>query len=265
VDSLRYLPQQLEIEVEGYAAEQAFEMLLEPAWAVVSITSSPDGAEILVDGSVLGLTPIHAEILQGQHEIRLQKPGFKPLILFRSVAAGQDFSLGNIQLEPVDGKLTVNSVPAGASILIDGKFLGITPQTLELAAEMEHKLSLSKTGFKTASQDLRLKPDEERVIAVELEIEYGTVFLKPLANKKKHTVGQQARLCQSTDHGNPAGGCKPEPECQPGDRTAVTGTATRGCYSSLCYHSCWSDTGIGRCRRQFSNGCIAQRRRTAGK
>jgi len=178
VESLRYLPQQLEIEVEGYAAEQAFEMLLEPAWAIVSIASSPHGAEILVDGSAIGFTPIHAEILQGQHEIRLQKPGFKPVILFRTVAVGQNFSLGDIQLQPVDGKLTVNSVPVGASILIDGKFLGVTPQTLELAAEMEHKLSLSKTGFKTAGQGLRLEPDEQRVIAVELELEYGTVFLK---------------------------------------------------------------------------------------
>ena len=178
VESSRYLPQQLEIEVEGFAAEQAFEMLLEPAWAVVSIASSPDGAEVLVDGSTIGVTPIHADILQGQHEIRLQKPGFKPVILFRSVVAGLDFSLGEIQLQPVDGKLTVRSVPAGASILIDDKFLGATPQTLELAAEMEHKLSLSKKGYKTAGQGFKLAPDEERVIEIQLEVEYGTVFLK---------------------------------------------------------------------------------------
>ena len=196
VESLRYLPQQLEIEVEGYAAEQAFELVLEPAWAVVSITSSPEGAEVLIDGSAIGFTPINAEILQGQHEIRLQKPGFKPVILFRSIAVGLDFSLDEIQLQPVDGRLIVNSVPAGASILIGGKYLGVTPQTLELAAEMDHKLSLSKTGYKTAGQDFRLAPDEEQFIEVELEVEYGTVFLKLqpagttlLINGKKSTRG----------------------------------------------------------------------------
>ena len=196
VESSRYLPQLLEVEVEGYATEQAFELELEPAWAVVSISSTPQDAEVLVDSSAIGFTPIHAEILQGQHEIRLQKPGFKPVILFRSVAVGLDFSLGEIQLQPVDGKLIVNSVPAAASILIDGKFLGVTPQTLELAAEMEHKLSLSKTGYKTAGQGFLLAPDEEQLIAVQLEPEYGTVFLKlqpagaTLAiNGKKSTQG----------------------------------------------------------------------------
>ena len=159
VESSRYLSQQLEIKVEGYAAEQAYELELEPAWAIVSISSTPQGAEVLVDSSAIGFTPIPAEILQGQHEIRLQKPGFKPLILFRSVAVGLDFSLGEIQLQPVDGKLIVNSVPAGASILIDGKFLGVTPQTLELAAEMEHTLNLSKMGYKTTGQGFSLAPD----------------------------------------------------------------------------------------------------------
>ncbi len=178
VESVRYLPKMLDIEVEGYGAEQALEVVLEPAWAVVSIASSPPGAEVLVDGEVAGLTPLAAEILQGHHEIRLQKPGFKQVTAFRSIEAGQDFSMDEIQLEPVDGRLTVNSKPAGASILIGGKFLGTTPQTLELAAETDHELRLSKAGYTTTEQAFRLAPDEERDIEVQLPVEYGTVFLK---------------------------------------------------------------------------------------
>ena len=196
VESVRYLPQQLQIEVEGYGAEQVFELVLEPAWAVVSIASSPPGAEVLVDDEVVGLTPLQAEILQGQHEIRLQKPGFKQITIFRSVTAGQDFSMDDFQLEPVDGKLTVGSQPAGASILIGGKFFGTTPQTLELAAETDHQLHLSKAGYTTSRQRFRLAADEQRSIEVQLPVEYGTVFLKvqpagaTLAiNGKKSTQG----------------------------------------------------------------------------
>jgi len=178
VESVRYLPQQLNIEVDGYGAEQVFELVLEPAWAVVSIASSPPGAEVLVDDEVVGLTPLQAEILQGQREICLEKPGFKQVTIFRSVKAGQDFSMDEFQLEPVDGKLTVSSQPAGASILVGGKFLGTTPQTLELAAETDHQLHLSKAGYTTSKQRFRLAPDEERSIEVQLPVEYGTVFLK---------------------------------------------------------------------------------------
>lgn len=178
VESERYLPQQLEIEVEGYGSEQAVELVLEPAWAVVTILSSPDAVEVLVDDVSAGLTPLQAEILQGQREIRLQKPGFKTVTVFRTVEAGKGLNLGEFQLEPVDGELTVLSKPAGASILIGGKYLGMTPQSLDLSAETDHQLQLSKTGFKTAGQAFRLAPDEKRAIEIQLVVEYGTVFLK---------------------------------------------------------------------------------------
>ena len=195
-DSLRFLPTQQQIEVQGYGAEQAIELDLVPAWAVVSITSSPAGAEVLVDGSSVGFTPLQAEVLQGRRELRLQKPGFKQVIAYRQVEAGKDFSLGDVQLEPVDGELTVRSSPAGASILIGGKFLGVTPKTLKLPAETDHKLQLSKAGYVTTGKAFRLAPDEQRAMDVQLETEYGTVFLniQPagatlVINGKKSTRG----------------------------------------------------------------------------
>jgi len=178
VETPRYLPQQLDIEVEGFGTEQTVDLILEPAWAVVTIGSSPDGAEVLVDGSSAGFTPLQAEILQGQREIRLQKTGFKPVTAFRSVEAGKDFSLDEVQLQPVDGELTVRSIPAEASILIGGKFLGTTPQTLQLTAETDHKLQLSKAGYTTAGQAFRLAPDEQKIIEIQLAEEYASVFLK---------------------------------------------------------------------------------------
>ena len=177
VENKRYLPQQLEIEVEGFGAEQTVELVLEPAWAVVTMQSSPDAAEVLIDDVSAGLTPLQAEILRGQREIRLQKPGFKTVTVFRTVEAGGGFDLGEFQLEPVDGVLTVRSHPVGASILIGGKFLGTTPQTLELAAETDHQLQLSKAGYTSAGQAFRLAPEEKRAIVIQLEVEYGTVFL----------------------------------------------------------------------------------------
>ncbi len=178
LETQRYLPQQEEIEVAGFGAEQEVSLVLEPAWAVVSISTSPAGADVLVDNSVIGITPIQAEILQGQHEIRLQMPGFKAVTLFRTIEPGQDFSLDEIQLEPVDARLRVSSVPSGASIRIGGKYFGLTPQTVEIAANTEQQLHLSKAGYLISEQGLELAPDEERSINIKMVAEYGTVFLK---------------------------------------------------------------------------------------
>jgi len=177
VESRRFLPQQLDVKVEGFGAEQSVDLIMQPAWAVVSIDSSPGGAEVLVDGQPAGFTPVQAEVLQGRREIRLQKPGFKPVTSFWSVKAGQDFSLAKTRMEPVDGRLTLTSTPAGASILIGDKFLGTTPQILDLPAEMEHQLHLSKSGYETTARTFRLKADEERAMDVSLPVEYGYVFL----------------------------------------------------------------------------------------
>jgi len=116
IESLRYLPQSVDIDVSGFGAEQSVDIELQRAWAVVSVSSTPDNAEILVDGTPIGHTPAQTEILQGRREISLKKPGFKPVTFFRTVAAGEDFNIDGIQLEPVNGIITINTNPSGARV-----------------------------------------------------------------------------------------------------------------------------------------------------
>jgi formylglycine-generating enzyme required for sulfatase activity len=167
----------VDIDVAGFGAEQSVDIELQRAWAVVSVSSTPDNAEILVDDTPVGLTPAQIEIVRGRHEISLKKPGFKPITFFRTVAAGEDFNMDDIQLEPVNGIITINTNPTGASILIGNKFLGTTPQSLDLSSEVNHELHLSKSGYTTSDQIFRLAPDEQRTLNVKLAEEYGIVFL----------------------------------------------------------------------------------------
>ncbi|MCF6225720.1 MAG: SUMF1/EgtB/PvdO family nonheme iron enzyme [Xanthomonadales bacterium] len=177
VKSDRYLPQQLAIEVAGFGAEQSFDFTLEPAWAIVSFSSVPADAEVLVGGVVIGITPLQAAVLQGQHEFVVQKPGFKKITQFHTIEAGVDISLAEIQLEPADGTLVLSSKPAGASILIGDKFFGKTPQTLMISAETEHRLSLSKAGYHSVEKVIKLAADEQLSLELNLGVEYATVFI----------------------------------------------------------------------------------------
>lgn len=173
----RYLTQQLDVEVAGFGAEQTLAFTLEPAWATLSFSSVPAAAEVLVDGVVIGNTPLQAEVLQGQHEFVVRKPGFKKVTQFHTVEPGIDVNLPEIQLEPADGTLVLSSSPAGASILIGDKFFGKTPQTLKISAETEHRLSLSKPGYTSAEKVIKLAADEQRTLALNLGLEYATVFI----------------------------------------------------------------------------------------
>jgi hydrogenase maturation factor len=53
--------------------------------------------------------------------------------------------------------VSINSTPVGADILIDNKFVGNTPSTLQLTAG-EHTIAIEKTGFKTWQRTMTIAP-----------------------------------------------------------------------------------------------------------
>jgi hypothetical protein len=44
----------------------------------IDVPSTPDGAEITVDGKLMGTTPSTLHLPAGDHTIRLEKAGFQP-------------------------------------------------------------------------------------------------------------------------------------------------------------------------------------------
>jgi hypothetical protein len=59
------------------------------ARAQLQISSSPDGADIEIDGSFVGNTPSNVGVTAGQHDISVKKPGFKPWERKIAVSSGQ--------------------------------------------------------------------------------------------------------------------------------------------------------------------------------
>jgi hypothetical protein len=124
----------------------------------VQIDSTPQGAQIQLDGrtdpswitpfSLSGLTP-------GQHTISVKKSGFSPEARTVDVANGSR-SFVAVHLAPINALLVVNSTPAGADVILDGKSTGrVTP--VQFAVEKgPHTVLLRKQGFldETTSTDL---------------------------------------------------------------------------------------------------------------
>jgi formylglycine-generating enzyme required for sulfatase activity len=150
---------------------------LQPAWAVVCITSTPPGAAVQVDGTSIGTTPLETEILAGTRTLNLALDGFKPVRRQQEIAAGTTLTLEDFALQPADGRLALSSAPAGAAVTVDGEFQGKTPLTLTLASTVEHRLRLSKPGYATTEKILTLDPAAEQELGIELPPEYGVVFV----------------------------------------------------------------------------------------
>ena len=124
----------------------------------VQIDSTPPGAQIQLDGrtdptwvtpiSLSGLTP-------GQHTISVSKSGYSADTRTVAIAAGSRAAVA-LHLAPVNALMVINSTPAGADVLLDGKTTGrVTP--IQFAVEKgAHSVLLRKQGYldETTSADL---------------------------------------------------------------------------------------------------------------
>ena len=165
----RYLDYGESITIEGRSVVQSYQAKLEPAWATVSISTTPGGADVLVDGEVVGTTPLNAEILQGRRDFVLKLAGHKAWQEEFDVFAGKDFSVPLVQLEPADGLVFIRSNPSAASVTIGGEFKGLTPLEVALPPTQEHELVFFKNGYHSRKTSLRTEANQERELNIQLD------------------------------------------------------------------------------------------------
>lgn len=165
----RYLTARAQLEVQGRLAEQSLGMALAPAWAEVEFASQPPGADIILNGELLGVTPARLELLQGAYDVTLKRAGYKAWQDDLLVNAGESQQLPAVTLESADGLVFIRSVPGNANVTINGEFRGQTPLEVSLPPGQSHDIRLFRTGFNTATRRIETRPDEERDITISLD------------------------------------------------------------------------------------------------
>lgn len=173
----RYLPQEKVIEIIGGGDRQSLHIELQPAWAMATILSDPEGASLLVDGEEQGVTPLELELLAGERTLNFMKSTFSPLEVKLTVVAGEDLKPEIFRLVPAPALITLSTVPSGATVSADGQFQGQTPLTLTLSSGAEHQIQVIAAGHLSKSLKLTPAADEQRELTLTLEPEYGTVFI----------------------------------------------------------------------------------------
>jgi formylglycine-generating enzyme required for sulfatase activity len=83
-----------------------------------------------------------------------------------------------VRLEPADGRLAIRSRPAGASVLIDTRYVGQTPLEIDVTPGKEHELQLSKAGYEAASRKVSVASGELKALDLALPAQEGVVRFK---------------------------------------------------------------------------------------
>ncbi len=178
IRSERYQPAAVEVEVAGCGRLQEITLALAPDWAGVRLSSVPAGAAVAVEGKPMGKTPIELELSAGTHAIEISAERHKSWRGLVEVVAGMPVTLPEVRLEPADGRLAIRSQPPGASVLVNGRYAGLTPVEVEVGPGREHDIQLSKAGYERAGRNVTLASGEVRGLEVQLRAQEGVVHFK---------------------------------------------------------------------------------------
>jgi hypothetical protein len=139
------------------------------------VDTVPAGASVTVDGQAQRApSPVAlASLGAGKHSLKINLAGRAPIERVVELTAGQRQVL-TLQLPPLNHPLHVETVPTGATALLDGKLQGITPITLQLSDEDFHELRLEKAGYESVKRGL--PPDlKEPSLSVTLQTQTRAV------------------------------------------------------------------------------------------
>jgi formylglycine-generating enzyme required for sulfatase activity len=159
VDAKGYYPLETTVTVDD-RDNQVLELAPDPLPGLLTFDSSPPGADVLIDGEVVGQTPLHElAVAAGEHVLRLQAPRYQPLEQALQVTGRNIAQQLALELAPAWAEISIASNPAGATILLDGEPAGNTPAVVEIL-EGEHQLILQLARYGDWQQTLAVTAGE---------------------------------------------------------------------------------------------------------
>ncbi|MFA5268741.1 MAG: PEGA domain-containing protein [Methanoregula sp.] len=131
----------------------------QPQTGSLNVVTSPRGADIYVDGNYIAESPhLVTSLAPGSHTLRLHKAGYDEYLTAVTINAGQQtpFSFTFSPQQASVGSIEVASTPAGASIYLDGNYVGQTPPggyfDLTSVRQGTHTLLIREKDFQDYTQ-----------------------------------------------------------------------------------------------------------------
>lgn len=147
--------------------------------ATVSVTSTPPGADVLLDGERVGATPLrHDGTRPGEVVVRVEHRYHEAVAQHIDIARGERREI-HVDLPAGNGALEIVSNPRGAAVAIDGRPLDeAAPVLLAPHPAGAYTVSASIDGWHTQTRTVEVLPRARSEVAFELErLPVGEVFL----------------------------------------------------------------------------------------
>ena len=144
-----HTPASRQLTLERGKNEQV-QLTPEPILSNLKVLSTPEDADIYLNGKLVGTTPqILRDLLVGDYELELRKAGYGSTKQTVTVKEGQTVEV-NLTLAST-GSIAFTSEPSGADLYINGTYKGRTPYTASDLPAGSYTYELRKEGYETLS------------------------------------------------------------------------------------------------------------------
>ena len=145
-----------------------------PKVGTAALESLPSGAQVLVDGQPMGVTPLTTTLPAGTHRVDFKYRGKTRTMDIVVPQGGRAAEL--VDWTPkTTGRLQVNTEPGGARVLVDNVARGVTPLTLDDLALGTHSVVLESTAG-SVKRTVTLKADETATLSETIYAGWLKVF-----------------------------------------------------------------------------------------
>jgi hypothetical protein len=144
----------------------------------ISIKSNPSDAMVLIDGREIGIAPVSiSELTPGMHYVDVRMDGYEDWKESVDIIPNKEIKL-TPTLQIKVGSVNIESNPLNATILMDGKEIGSTPNFVSDLLPGQHKVKIIKEGYLDWEKDIDIIPDKGITLSATLQIKAGTISVK---------------------------------------------------------------------------------------
>lgn len=154
VEASGYQPEEFPVTIGSEKVERT--VSLRSTMATLTVRPATPGAEILLNGSPVGTGSWTGQVMPDSYLVQVRKDGYRPTERRVTLAMNATETLDIPALEAITGDLTVSSNPIGATIEMDGRTYGITPDVLRSIPVGSHSLRLTLAGYQPGTASVNV-------------------------------------------------------------------------------------------------------------
>ncbi len=125
----------------------AIDVNLKKSTALLNLSTNPTGASVYVDGSYIGTSYISGyKVEQGNHTIKVVKDGYD--IYEKRYSFDGNSSPITVNLKKSTALLYLSTNPSGASVYVDGSYIGTSYISGYKVEQGNHTIKITKQGYK---------------------------------------------------------------------------------------------------------------------